>query len=116
MHKNVIRILGLGAQIVTLLTLPGSMPAQTVVVGTGNPDVDVPAVQAAIDRGEDGRVLLIGRFSFNRAATTPAGATYPRMITVSKAIDIAGAYENQQGVRAIIDGGYIPFWVEAAGP
>jgi hypothetical protein len=35
-----------------------------VVVGTGNPDVDVPAVQAAVDHG--GRVVLKGYFSFNR--------------------------------------------------
>jgi hypothetical protein len=89
------------------------MAAQTIIVGTGNPDVDVPAVQAAVDQG--GRVVLTGHFSFDRTPTTPAGATYPRMVTVSKAVTIVGAFENEQGVRTVIDGGYIPFWVEAPG-
>jgi hypothetical protein len=29
----------------------GSPAAQTLVVGTGHPEVDVPAVQAAVDQG-----------------------------------------------------------------
>jgi hypothetical protein len=98
-----------------LLISAGAVPAQTIVVGTGNPDIDVSAVQAAVDQGEGGRALLMGHFSFDKAPTTPAGATYPRMITVSKPVDIAGAFENQQGVRATIERGYIPFWVEAPG-
>lgn len=52
------------------------------VTGTGHPDVDVPAVQAAVDRG--GSVVLIGHFSFDRPPSTPLGATYNRMVTVCK--------------------------------
>jgi hypothetical protein len=46
--------------------------AQLVALtGTGDPDVDVPAVQAAVDQG--GSVVLVGHFSFDRSPTTPAG-------------------------------------------
>ena len=53
----------------------GTVAAQPVVVaGTGDPNVDVPAVQAAVDQG--GRVVLMGHFSFDRPPTAPAGAIY----------------------------------------
>ena len=35
---------------IATLALAASAVAETVVVGTGNPDIDVPAVQAAVDR------------------------------------------------------------------
>ena len=41
----------------------GSVAAQTVVIGTGDPDIDIAAVQAAVDRG--GSVVLRGHFSFD---------------------------------------------------
>ena len=45
--------------------IAGTVAAQPVVVaGTGNPDLDVPAVQAAVDRG--GHLVLMGHFSFDR--------------------------------------------------
>src|SRR5689334_17341405 len=45
-------------------------PAHGVVVhGTGDPAVDVPAVQAAVDQGGD--VSLVGHFSFDAPATKP---------------------------------------------
>src|SRR5215470_2900095 len=56
---------------------PAPPDAPTVVVGTGDPDIDVPAVQAAVDHG--GHVVLRGHFSFERPPTTPNGATYHRM-------------------------------------
>jgi hypothetical protein len=34
-----------------LLMMPGVADAQTVVVGAGNPNVDVPTMQAAVDGG-----------------------------------------------------------------
>jgi serine/threonine-protein kinase len=40
-----------------------------VVLGSGDPNTDVPAVQAAVDRG--GNVILKGRFSFARSPTKP---------------------------------------------
>jgi len=46
------------------IALAASALAQaTVVIGTGNPDVDVPAVQAAVNLG--GEVVLSGHFSFD---------------------------------------------------
>src|SRR3979411_2356432 len=50
--------------IAAVLATAASMAAQTVVWGTGNPELDVPAVQAAVDQG--GEVILKGRFSFER--------------------------------------------------
>jgi hypothetical protein len=48
-----------------------------VVIGTGDPNLDVPAVQAAVDQG--GSVALMGHFSFDRPPTIPAGAAYSRI-------------------------------------
>jgi hypothetical protein len=87
--------------------------AQTVVVGTGNPDVDVPAVQAAVNQGGD--VLLKGHFSFNRPPTIQTALGGPlAMVLVSKAVTISGA-QNKDDERASIEGGTIPFYVEAPG-
>jgi hypothetical protein len=62
------------AVIGAIATLGGTAAAQPVmVVGTCDPNTDVPAVQAAVD--QDGRVVLMGHFSFDRPPTTPAGAT-----------------------------------------
>ena len=45
--------------IVGAAILAGTATARTVtVVGTGDPNVDIPAVQAAADQG--GRVVLVG--------------------------------------------------------
>ena len=60
----------LTAAFATLLAWAASAPAQTVVVGTGNPDLDVPAVQAAVDQG--GEVTLKGHFSFHRPSVVLA--------------------------------------------
>jgi hypothetical protein len=46
-----------------------------VVVGTVNPNLDVPAVQAAVDQG--GQVILKGHFSFDTPPTIPAGTARP---------------------------------------
>src|SRR5271170_3821717 len=83
------------------------------VVGTGIPGVDVPAVQAAVNLGGD--VILERNFSFNTSPTIPTappltGAGYPKAtILVSKAVTISGAQ------NASIEGGSIPFYVEAPG-
>jgi hypothetical protein len=108
MVLNVSRTIEIG----TLLISAATMAAQTVVVGTGNPDIDVPAVQAAVDQG--GRVVLAGQFSFDRPPTTPSGGTFARMVSVSKAVTILGS-EDQHGDMPALVGGYRPFWVEAPG-
>jgi len=83
------------------------------VVGTNNPAVDIPAVQAAVNLGGD--VLLEGHFSFNSAPTVPVApalqaAGYPEAtILVPTAVTISGA------PGAKIDGGTIPFYVDASG-
>lgn len=83
-----------------------------ILVGTNNPAVDVPAVQAAVDQG--GNVILNGHFSFNSPPTIPTAfppaAGYPQAtILVSKAVTISG--EN----KTRIEGGSIPFYVDAPG-
>jgi hypothetical protein len=84
-----------------------------ILVGTGNPAVDIPAVQSAVNL--PGNLILRGHFSFDggpgatiTTALAPVG--YPNAtIKVSKPITISG--END----ATIEGGAIPFYVEAPG-
>ena len=91
----------------------GAAAAQPVALtGTGDPDVDVPAVQAAVDQG--GSVVLVGHFSFDRSPTTPAGATYNRMVTVSTNVVISGSRDDS-GDLPTITGGDWPFLIDAAG-
>ena len=89
------------------------------VLGSGDPDIDVPAVQAAVDRG--GSVILRGRFSFARTPTklvAPllAANWYPPAaeVLVSKAVTIAGVRDTQ-GVMTTIAAGTLPFYVDAPG-
>src|SRR6516162_11495526 len=92
--------------VIATLSLGAGAGAQTVVVGTGNPDVDVPAVQAAVDQG--GEVTLDGRFSFDRPPTIPTPLV-PATILVSTTVVITGA------PHASIEAGTIPFYVQAPG-
>jgi hypothetical protein len=93
--------------------LAGSLAAQPVVVrGTGDPNIDVPAVQAAVDQG--GHVVLVGDFSFDRAPTAPAGAIYKRMVTVSRNVLISGMPDDL-GEIPTISGGNWPFFIDAFG-
>src|SRR5215467_4215734 len=97
------------------LSFAARAAAQTVVVGTGKPDIDVPAVQAAVDQG--GEVVLKGHFSFDRSPTiptAPAGEP-PAMVLVSKAVAISGARDDDDGELTSIQAGQIPFYVEAPG-
>jgi hypothetical protein len=98
-----------------------------VVTGAGDPAIDVPAVQAAVDRG--GRVVLRGHFSFNAPPTKPidprlvSSGVYPQAaeVLVSKAVTIsgAGADEDERTIdedgMTTIEAGTIPFYVEAPG-
>jgi hypothetical protein len=107
-------LLILGA-IATLIPLATSAVAQaTVVVGTGNPDIDVPVVQAALDQG--GEVILKGHFSFERAPRIPTAwpGLPPATTLISKAVVISGTREDD-GDLTTIEGGTIPFYVDAQG-
>lgn len=86
----------------------GTLTAQSiVVVGTGDPNVDIPAVQAAVNEG--GSVTLKGHFSFNRPPTAPNGSIYNRMVTISNNVVISGG----RGDMPVIEGGDWPFLVDA---
>jgi hypothetical protein len=103
------------AALAALLTWAASAAAQTVVVGTGDPDVDVPAVQAAVDQG--GEVILKGHFSFNRPPTVPTATAFvggSATVLVSRAVVISGMQDGDRE-RATIEGGTTPFYVEAPG-
>lgn len=98
-----------------MTTLATSTAAQTVVVGTGNPDIDVPAVQAAVDQGGD--VVLQGHFSFDRSptvSTLPTGNP-PATVLISRAVAISGTPNDDGGAITTIDAGTIPFFVNAPG-
>jgi hypothetical protein len=100
---------------IATLSFAARAAAQTIVVGTGNPDIDVPAVQAAVDQG--GNVVLKGHFSFDRSPTiptAPAGEP-PAMVRVSKAVAISGVRDGVDGELTSIQAGQIPFYVEAPG-
>jgi len=90
--------------------LAGSACAQPVVVGTGDPNLDVPAVQAAVDQG--GNVTLRGHFSFDRSPTAPSGSIYNRMVTVSKSVVISGTVDASNSLP-MIQGGDWPFFIDA---
>jgi hypothetical protein len=99
--------------VIAIIAPAASATARTVVVGTGNPDVDVPAVQAAVDRG--GEVILQGHFSFNRPPTVPTATPFVgglATVLVSQAVAISG---TQDGEMTSIEGGTTPFYVEAPG-
>jgi hypothetical protein len=100
--------------LLALLLVTGSrnIPAGVqaiVVTGTGDAKLDVPAVQAAVDRG--GQVILVGHFSFDMPPTKPAGAAYPRMVTVSKQVVIS-ANRDEHGEMPVILGGFFPFFID----
>src|SRR5215469_13812079 len=101
------------AALASVLAWAANAAAQTVVVGTGDPDLDVPAVQAAVDQG--GEVTLKGHFSFNRPPTVPMATAFTgglATVLVSKAVAISG---TQDGEMTSIEGGTTPFYVEAPG-
>jgi hypothetical protein len=91
----------------------GWLSAQPVVVtGTGDPNLDVPAVQAAVD--QSGQVVLMGHFSFDRPPTKWIEHTNGRNILVSKQIVISGT-RDENGEMTTIEGGDNPFAVDALG-
>jgi hypothetical protein len=105
LKRRLISIIG------SIAAFAGTVAAQPVVVaGTGDPNTDVPAVQAAVDSG--GHLVLMGHFSFDRPPTTPARKPYARMVTVSKTVVSSGSLD-QNGDMPTIEGGEWPFFVDA---
>ena len=101
------------AVLATAVACTAGATPQTVVVGTGDPDTDVPAVQAAVDQG--GEVMLQGHFSFHQPPTVPTATAFVgglATVLVSKAVVISG---TQDGELTTIEGGTTPFYVEAPG-
>src|SRR2546421_11443099 len=96
------RLQGLIVVVGTVVAVAGIMAAQPVVVtGTGDPNVDVPAVQAAVDQG--GRVVLMGHFSFDRPPTKWIDHLYGRTVLVSKQVAISGT-TDENGEMTTIEG------------
>jgi hypothetical protein len=96
-----------------VLGFSGRLPAQSVVItGTGNPDIDVPAVQAAVDRG--GQIVLMGHFSFDRPPTKWIEHLNGRAILVSRQVAITGT-RDENGEITTIEGGDNTFAVDAPG-
>ena len=98
-------------RVLILLTATSALAQSTLVTGTGNPDVDIPAVQAAVNLG--GEVVLSGHFSFDKPPTIPSplqAVGFPQAtILISTAVAISGAGD------AIVERGTIPFYVAAPG-
>jgi len=96
----------------TALAWPGAGAAKVVVVGTGDPTLDVPAVQAAVDRGGD--VILRGHFSFDAAPTiVPELPDFAlATVRVSREVTISGTGDVDEEMTTI-EGGQVPFEVEA---
>src|SRR5215467_6253889 len=87
---------------IATVAMGASPTARTPVVGTGHPEVDVPAVQAAVDQG--GEVILKGHFSFDRSPTVPTAYGDFAMVRVSKAVVISGAHDEHGGMTSIEGG------------
>ena len=99
---------------VTLAFAATATAQDITVVGTGDSNVDAPAVQAAVDQG--GRVVLKGHFSFDApptAAEQPGGEPFGT-IRISKTVAISGTLDDQ-GQMTAIESGTDPFYVEAPG-
>lgn len=80
--------------------------SQWIIEGTGDPDIDVAALQMAVDNApEDARkIFLKGTFSFETQ-------TGPKQVIIKNWANISGF--DDFGNKAIIQGGEIPFSVES---
>src|SRR5581483_5145904 len=100
----------------SIASATSALAQTTEVTGAGNPSVDVPAIQAAVNLG--GEVVLRGHFSFDTPPTMPTAlqvAGFPEAtVLISKAVSISGARADGDGA-ATIDAGTIPFYVDAPG-
>jgi hypothetical protein len=103
------------AGLACVLACAAGAAAPVLVVGTGNPAIDIPAVQAAVTGG--GEVSLQGHFSFSLPPTVPTATPWLgglATIRVSKAVAISGTQDGDSGMTTI-EGGTTPFYVESPG-
>ncbi len=85
--------------VATLVLATRAVAQATVVVGTGNPDGDVLAVQAAVNQG--GQVIAERHFSFDRAPTIPRALGEMATVLVSQGVAISGTREEDDEMRSI---------------
>ena len=112
MNRNIV------AATAATVAFAATAAAQTItVVGTGDPNVDVPSVQAAVDQG--GRVFLKGHFSLDAPPTVPEKPSLLvsaplGTVLVSRDVAILGL-RNDQGEMPTLQGGANPFYIDAPG-
>src|SRR5262245_26617244 len=82
---------------------------ETVIVGTNDPAIDVPAVQQAVDDG-CAKLVLQGKFRFvGMESGDPL-----RVVTVRRSVSISGQIDGSGHLPQIV-GGYVPILVDAPG-
>lgn len=111
------------------LLVSSTLPAQgrnnqviptTVVVGTANPLIDVPAVQSAVDQG--GTVLLKGTFDFGtnsgnhiiipgRAGAAQDVKGKSTVFVYKKNVTILGVKDKKGTLLTVVKNGMPPFWI-----
>jgi len=95
-------------------------PPTTVVVGTKNPLIDVPAVQYAVDQG--GMVLLKGTFDFGtdsgnhiivpgRAGAAQDVKGKSTVFIYKKNVTILGVKDKRGNLLTVVKNGMPPFWI-----
>jgi hypothetical protein len=114
---------------VVSLLLSSTLPAQgrnnqgtptNVVVGTGNPLIDVPAVQHAVDQG--GTVLLKGTFDFGtdsgnhiivpgRAGVAQDVKGKSTVFIYKKNVTILGVKDKKGNLLTVVRNGMPPLWI-----
>jgi hypothetical protein len=94
--------------------------APTVVFGTSNPLVDVPAVQSAVDQG--GTVILKGTFDFGtdsgnhiivpgRAGAAQDVKGKSTVFVYKKDVTILGVKDKKGNLLTVVKNGMPPFWI-----
>jgi len=91
--SRTLRLLRTTLYVSLFFLLPSAAFAQAVVVGQGNPSIDVPAVQAAVDQG--GSVLLVGTFDFGDTGR----------VVLSKDVAISGEADSSGAPTTTVIGG-----------
>lgn len=91
--SRTLRLLRTTLYVSLFFLLPCAAFAQAVIVGQGNPSIDVPAVQAAVDQG--GSVLLVGTFDFGDTGR----------VVLSKDVAISGEADSSGAPTTTVIGG-----------
>lgn len=87
--------------------------AETVVVGQDDPNIDVPALRAAVT--QIGTVILEGTFDFGEYdLCANNGVASRKSVLLTKSVTIQGR-QDSSGNKPVIRRGYFPFIVSAVG-